>query len=55
MKNLYAKPELKISIFGDENIATTTASNLNAQAIKDEWGDFTSITEVRFKDLKYVN
>ncbi|MCH5211990.1 MAG: hypothetical protein J1G06_03165 [Oscillospiraceae bacterium] len=54
MKNLYTKPELKISVFGSENVATT-ASNPNVQQIKDEWKDFASITETRFADLKYVN
>lgn len=53
MKNLYTEPKLKISVFGEENVVTT-ASNLNAREIEKDWFDLASITEVRFKDLKYV-
>ena len=52
MKNLYTRPEIKISVFGAENVAA--ASNPNAQQIKNEWEDFAHITEVRLADLKYV-
>ena len=53
MKNLYTIPELKITVFGAENVAAA-ASNPNAQKLIDEWEDFDSITAVRFADLKYV-
>ena len=53
MKNLYTKPELKISVFGTENVVAASI-NPNSEEIKDRWNDFASITEVRFKDLRYV-
>ena len=53
MKNQYAKPELKISIFGAENVVAASF-NPNSEKIKDSWSDLANITEVRFRDLRYV-